>query len=130
MKLLTKAFAIAFCICLCMVLSACKAEQRDYVSDYDDEYYNGYEDGYSEAMQEAPGRIDSRVEFDIWDLCDEIEDEYGIHPEDAANILSIYADVPDEVTEEELYTAIWAIYRYYHGSSKIMNGIEDYDIDY
>ena len=44
-------------------------------------------------------------------------------------ILSNYADVPDEVTEEELNKAIWAIYSYYYESREIMNAIEDYWID-
>ena len=96
---------------------------------YDSGYETGYNDGYSDAMQKAPVRIESRVDDDIWDLCHEIEEEYGIHPDEAAMILSNYADVPDEVTEEELNKAIWAIYRYYYESREIMNAIEDYWID-
>ena len=96
---------------------------------YESGYEAGYKDGYSEAMQKAPGRIESRVDDDIWDLCREIKNKYGIYPEEAAMILSNYADVPDEVTEEELNKAIWAIYRYYFKSCEIMNEIEDYWID-
>ena len=127
--------AIAIIAVLTCSLSACG--KSDYAREqeakreaiYESGYEAGYNAGYSEAMQKAPGRIESRVDDDIWDLCHEIEDKYGIHPEEAAMILSNYADVPAEVTEEELSKALWAIYRYYYGSCEILNGIEDYWIE-
>ena len=122
------------CVLVCCLSSCGKSEyareqEAKRESIYESGYEAGYDDGYFEAMQKAPGKIESRVDDDIWDLCKEIENEYGIHPEEAANILSRYADTPDEVTEEELNKALWAIYRYYFGSLEIMNEIEDYWID-
>ena len=115
-----------------VLLSGCGITRDDLDDEWEDGceygYESGYADGYDDAMQKVPAKIEDRVEFDIEDLCYEIKKKYGIHPEDAANILSIYADVPDEVTEEELIKAIWAIYKYYHGASDIINGISDYYI--
>ena len=96
---------------------------------YDRGYETGYKEGYRAALSDAPERIEFYVEEDIWTLCNDIEDVYGIHPEEAAQILSNYADDPDAVAKEELNKAIWAIYRYYYDSREIMNEIEDYWID-
>lgn len=128
-----RSFQVVLCLCLCVVLlSSCGFTQDDLDEEWEDGYEYGYEsgyaDGYDDAMQKVPAKIEDRVEFDIEDLCYAIKKKYGIHPEDAANKLSIYADVPDEVTEEELIKAIWAIYMYYHGASDIINGIGDYYI--
>ena len=120
---------LIFCLSSCGESDYARDQEAKREAIYESGYEAGFKDGYSEAMQKAPGRIESRVDDDIWDLCCEIENKYGIHPEEAAMILSIYADVPDEVTEEELNKAIWAMYRYYFESCKIMNEIEEYWID-
>lgn len=112
-------------------------EMRTYDTGYEDGisigkeigYDEGYDEGYFDGMQKAPGKIESRVYDDIWDLCKEIEDKYGIHPEEAIQILANYADDTEAINAEELNRAIWVIFRYYHDSNKIMNGIEDYWID-
>ena len=121
--------AVLVFLCSCGKSTYAREQEAERVSIYESGYEAGYDDGYYEAMKKAPGRIESRVDDDIWDLCYEIEDIYGIHPEEAIMILSNYADVPDEVSEEDLNKAIWAIYRYYYDSGAIMNGIEDYWID-
>ena len=100
-------------------------ENRTYDSGYEEGYENGFYDGIAEAQHD----IAFYVEDDLSSLGWDIEDEYGIHPEKAVQILSNYADVPDEVDEDELNDAIWAIYRYYHDSQEVINGIEDYWID-
>ena len=132
-----KVFAIlaAFVILICCLTScggrsiyAMEQEAKEEAI-YDRGYEAGYKEGYSAALSEAPERIEFYVDEDIWDLCNDIEDVYGIHPEEAVQILSNYADVPDEVDEAELSKAIWAIYRYYYDSREIMNEIEDYWID-
>ena len=107
------------------------------IEDYDAGYADGYTDGrdagydyaYAKGIEEAQRFLDIVVDEDLFFLCKDIEDQYGLHPEDALLILSNYADVPDEVTEEELTNAIWAIYHYYYKSNEIINGIEDYWID-
>ena len=99
--------------------------QRGYEDGYDEGYYVGYYDGAIDAQR----GIFNQVEDDLWSIASDIEDKYGLHPEDAVMVLSNYADVPDEVTEEELHQAIWAIYRYYHQSQDVINGIEDYCIE-
>lgn len=121
---------IICCLCSCGGKST-YAREREAKEEaiYQRGYDAGYEEGYRAAMSKAPEKIDFYVEEDIWDLNHDIEDVYGIHPEEAAMILSNYADVPDEVTEEELSKAIWAIYRYYYGSREVMSGIDDYWID-
>lgn len=100
---------------------------------HNDPYYEGYSDGYDEGYYDGIGitqeSIESLIESDLWFLSHDIEDEYGLHPEDALNVLTNYIDVPDEVDELELVNAIYAIRRYYHKSNEVINNIEDYWID-
>ena len=112
---------------LVLYLSACNIET--YEDGYEDGYANGYTEGYYEGIAEALDDISFYVEDDLWSLACDIEDEYGMSPDEAVMILSNYADVPDDVTEEEVNKAIWAIYRYYNKSHEIINSIEDYWID-
>lgn len=130
-----KHFIVVAVIVIIFSLSSCgkstyaREQETKRETIYDSGYEAGYNDGYFEAMQKAPRKIESLVEDDIWDICYEIKSEYGIYPEEAAMILCNYADVPDEVTEEELNKAIWAMYKYYYESHEVMNEIEDYWID-
>ena len=100
-----------------------------YYRGYDDGYYEGRCEGYSEGIEKAKGYIAIAVDDDLDSLAWDIEDEYGLLPEDALQILSNYADRSGEVSEEELNNAIWAIYRYYYRSHVVTNEIEDYWID-
>ena len=108
-------------------LSSCRVEGYD--TGYDDGYDAGYDYGYTKGIEEAQQFLEIVVDDDLSSLGWDIEDQYGLHPEDALMILSNYADVPDEVDEEDLNAAIWAIYRYYYESNKIINSIEDYLIE-
>ena len=121
---------IAVMLAMCS-LSGCRIEgyNHGYDDGYDDGYESGYDIGYEEGVTRAQRYISFVLDDDLDSLAYDIEDTYGIHPEEAVQILSNYADVPDEVTEEELLNAIWAIYRYYHDSIEVVNGIEDYLID-
>ena len=112
-------------------LSACTQETYEdgYEDGYADGFFEGQIDGYSEGIAEAQHDIAFMVEDDLSSLARDIEDEYGLFPEDALTILSNHADASNEVTKEELNNAIWAIYRYYHKSREVINGIEDYWID-
>ena len=121
--------AIIFSLSSCGKSTYAREQEAKKEAIYESGYEAGYNDGYFDAMLEAPERIECYVDDDIQDLCFEIKHKYGIYPEEAAMILSNYADVPDEVTEEELSKAIWAIYSYYFESYEIMNEIEDYWID-
>lgn len=96
---------------------------------YAEGYNAGYEDGYHAALSEAPGKIDFYVEEDMWVLEHDIEDEWGLHPEEAIQILSNHADDPGAISEDDLCAAIWAIRKYYYGSRDIASAIEDYWID-
>ena len=115
---------------ICLLSCSYKGTYDDgYEEGYEDGEYMGYEEGYYAGIAEAQQYIAFVVDDDLWCLGRSIEKECGIHPEEAVQILSNYADVPDEVTEEELYAAIWAIYQYYYDSYEIINSIEDYDVD-
>ena len=108
-------------------LSSCRIEGYD--KGHDDGYDAGYDYGYTKGIEEAQQFLAIVVDDDLSSLGWDIEDQYGLHPEDALMILSNYADVPDEVDKEDLNAAIWAIYRYYHESNKIINSIDDYVIE-
>ena len=119
-------FALSICLLSC-------SQKRTYEDGYEDGYsdglFEGQIKGYSEGVAEAQRDIALFVEDDLWSIAWDIEDKYGIHPEEAVQILSNYADVPDEVDEAELHNAILAIYHYYYDSHEVINGIEDYWID-
>lgn len=124
------AILASFALTICLSSCSFRGSYDDgYEDGYDDGYYAGFDYGYYEGIAEAQHDIASYVDDDLSSLGWDIEEEYGLHPEDALQILSNYADVPDEVTEEELNNAIWAIYRYYYKSHEVINGIEDYWID-
>lgn len=123
-------FLASFAIVICS-LSSCRIEGYDtgYDDGYDDGYDIGFDYGYAKGIAEAQQFLAFIVDDDLRCLGRDLEDQYGIHPEEAVQILSNYADVPDEVSEEELHNAIWAIYRYYYRSHEVINGIEYYDIE-
>ena len=125
MKKLIMVLAL-FALALCS-LSGCRIEGYD--TGYDDGYYAGYDDGYAKGIETAQKFLAFVVDDDLSSLAWDIEDEYGLFPEDALQMLSNYADRSNEVSEEELNNAIWAICRYYYKSNEVINGIEDYWID-
>lgn len=112
-------------------LSGCRIEGYDtgYDDGYDDGYEAGCDYGYTKGIEKAQRFLAFAVDDDLSSLGLDIEDKYGLHPEDALQILSNYADASADVDEEELHDAIWAIYRYYYDSNKVVNSIEDYWID-
>ena len=129
LTIIAMATVMIFCLSSCGKSDYAREQEAKRESIYESGYEDGYDDGYSDAMQEAPERIESCVDSDIWDLESDIEDEWGIHPEEAARMLLNYIDIPGEVTEEELNKAVGAMRRYYFGSHEIINEINDYWID-
>lgn len=127
-------FSSAVCLLSCSYEGT---YDNGYADGYDygleDGWYDGYDEGYSEGyyegIAEAQHDIAIRVEDDLWSLARDIEDEYGIHPEDAMAVFFRYADGHDDVSEEELSKAIWAVRRYYYELHDVIDGIEDYWID-
>ena len=124
--------SLSISIALSMSLLSCSyigTYDDGYADGYDDGYYEGSSSGYYEGIEKAKQYISVVLDDELSSVAWAIEKEYGMHPEDALLILSNYADVPDEVTEEELNKAIWVMYRYYYEANKVINGIEDYDIE-
>ena len=123
-----KSFAVffIFVIIICCTTS-CKG--RSIYAMERDAKREALEVKYREGIAEAQEQIASLVEVEMWDLEFDIEDEYGIYPEEAMQILTNYADDADDISEDDLCTAIWAIRRYYYGSIDIVCGIDDYWID-
>ena len=121
---------VAILVLLSVTICLCSCDYRGiYDEAYEDGHFDGQCDGYYDGIERAKEYIAFVVDDDLSSLARDLEDQYGIHPEEAVQILSNYADVPDEVSEEELHNAIWAIYRYYYRSNEVINGIEDYDIE-
>lgn len=108
------------------ILTSCDTKTKQK---YDDSYYEGFEVGYYEGIAEAQHFLAFVIDDDLSNIARAIEDEYGMHPEDALMILSNYVDVPDEVNQEDIPKAIWVIYSYYNKSNELINSIEDYAID-
>lgn len=132
------AVAVLFTLVICLLSCSYEGTYDDgYEDGYDDGrdygWYDGYDEGYSEGywegVAEAQHDIANFVDDDLWSLEWDIEHEYGTFPEDALQILTNYIDDPDSISEEELYTAIYAIRSYYFASQKIPSNIEDYWID-
>ena len=124
--------AITVLLVLLLASSSCNYK-GNYDDGYDDGYADGYTDGcfdgrikgYEDGIAKAQKHLAFAIDDDLSELGYKIEREYGMHPEDALMILSNYADVPDEASEDEVDDAIWAIYRYYYESLKVIDGIED-----
>lgn len=114
-----------FVILICC-LSSCKGRSI-YTMERDAEK-QALEEQYRKGISVAQEHIDSLVEIEMLDLEFDIEDEWGISPDEAIQILTNYAD-GDPVSEAELNKAIWAINQYYYGVNEIVNGIDDYWID-
>ena len=114
-----------------IIFSACgqNNRQHSYNNEYHDCYEDGFADGYEDGIAYAQQHLSSAIESDIDDICWEIEDNFGIYPEDAAQILVNYIDNSAEATEEEVQNAVMALYRYYFNSQTIINQIDSYDID-
>jgi len=83
---------------------------------------------YREGISTAQESISSLVEVELWDAENDIEEQYGVTPEDAVRILENYAD-GEPVSKKEVTAAIWAISSYYTKSQDILYGIDDYWID-
>lgn len=126
MKKFTSVLAV-LAVLIIFYLTSCG--EGTYEDGYKVGYGNGYGEGYYEGIAEAQSSIAFYVEDELIALKRDIEDEYGMHPGEAVEVLTNYADVPDEVTEEDLKKAIWSLYRYYYDSHNVINGIEDYWIE-
>ena len=93
---------------------AAKKEEAKYGVAYD----AGYEDGIYEAQEHFKDYV-------IWDLSYDIEEEYGLSPEEAITILSHYAD-GEPISKQELYKAINTLRRYYYDLQEAINDIDSY----
>lgn len=116
-------------ICIFLALFCLTSCDTQPGQKYDDSYYEGFEAGYYEGIAEAQHFLAFVIDDDLSDISRAIEDEYGMHPEDALMILSNYADVPDEVNQEDVPKAIWVIHSYYNKANELINSIEDYAIE-
>ena len=97
-------------------------------ADVDDSYYERYDEGYHDGVAMAQQYIATITDFELSDMEQDIEKQYGMNPYEAVELLTNYADSPDEATKEEVNNAIWAVYRYYFCSQEVINKIEDFDI--
>jgi flagellar biosynthesis/type III secretory pathway protein FliH len=88
-------------------------------------YKNGYNDGYNEGRWEGIEDAQFYTEDDLFRLSCKIEDEHGINPEEAINLLTNYAN-GEPVSEKDLMNAIWALSQFYWGTYDIINDMEDY----
>lgn len=129
-----KQIALLSALLLMCALVACDVKTYDdgykegWIWGYDEGYMDGLDQGYSEGINQAKQFLAFVVEDDLSSLERNIKREYGISPFDAITILSNYADVPDEVSEEELHLAILVIDKYYIQANEIISCIDSYDI--
>ena len=93
---------------------AAKKEEAKYGAAYD----AGYEDGICDAQEHFKDYV-------IWDLSCDIEDEYGMSPDEAIIILSNYAE-GEPTPKQELYKAINTLSRYYYDLHEAINDIDNY----
>lgn len=86
------------------------------------------EDRFDEGIAYAQDSIVNHLDTKLMDLDFEIEEIYGVSPEEALLIMENYLD-NEPISEEELANAIWAIRAYYFKSQDIPNDVDDYWID-
>lgn len=105
-----------------------KFDSRDEYDMERDARREQIEEEFSEGISYAQDRIVNHLDTVLMDIDYEIEDIYGIHPEEALRIMENYLD-NEPISDEELANAIWAIRAYYHKSQDIPSKIEDYWIE-
>lgn len=127
MRKLNFYLCIALCISLIICLISCKRSIYAMEQDVKREsaYENGYNEGYNEGRWEGIEDAKFYTEDDLSRLSWEIEDKYGICPENAINLLTNYAD-GEPVSEKDIMNAIWALHKFYWGAYDIINNMEDY----
>lgn len=113
-----KILIVAMCIALCFSLTACESEDS-YQDGYDDGRYEGYGDGYTEALDD----VCDFAENSLSDACYDIEEEMGMHPEEAIQTLTNYA-IGEPVAEENLLNAIWVIEKYYNDVRDVVHDLD------
>ena len=86
------------------------------------------EEMFDEGIAYAQDSIVNHLDTKLMDLDFEIEEIYGVSPEEALLIMENYLD-NEPISEEELANAIWAIRAYYFKSQDIPNDVDDYWID-
>lgn len=112
-----------------LCLSSCETSEYAKEQDLKEEaiYDRGYEAGYEEGKWEGIKTAQEHfAEYVLWDLSYDIENEYGMSPEEAITILEHYAD-GEPITEAELNQAIWTISRYYWDLYSAINDLDSYN---
>jgi len=120
-----------FLLVLCFIVFVFLGAKFDTRDEYDMERDAKAEklvERFNEGICYAQGKIVNHLESELMDLSFEIEDIYGISPEEALQIMEHYLD-NEPVSEESLANAIWAIRAYYYKSLDIPNEVEKYWID-
>ena len=116
------------CLSSCGKSDYAREREEERESIYEKGYEAGYEEGYREGISEALNQIASCVDDDLWSLKHDIEDEWGMDPEEAIRILTNYAD-GEPISEIDLNKAIWVVWEYYKGVNEIADDVDDYWID-
>lgn len=122
-----KIAALVWVLLLFSVLSA-RFEPKD---EYDKEREAAQEKQmqlYEEGISYAQNKILNHLDAVFMDLDFEIEDIYGISPEEALRLMEHYLD-DEPVSEDDLANAIWAIRAYYYKSRDILDEVEEYWIE-
>lgn len=83
------------------------------------------EERFDEGIAYAQDSIANHLDTVLMDFDFEIEDIYGISPEEALRIMENYLD-DEPISEDELANAIWAISAYYFMVQDVPNDVEDY----
>ena len=121
-----KKLSFVICAILCLSLSSC--ERSIYAMEQDAKreaaYNEGYDFGYEEGRIEGFSDAQFWLEEDLNDISSDIETKYGISPDEAIEMLTLYAD-GEYVPRDELRKASLAVSQFYLKSQNAIRDTED-----
>ena len=120
--IITILLLLLLCFPSCKKSIHAREEEAKREAAYNDGYEVGYVEGYVEGKSDAKSNFEDEALRVSWN----VEDENGMSPDDALQILTNYAD-GEPITEEKLHQAIWAINQYYWRMNDAIHDRDSYD---
>ena len=118
--------AVAFILLIsCALLAGCGSYSKDDIEEARwDGWLEGYDSGYEEGYGDAENDLwfaseSSDVSSELREIYNDIEDDYGISPENAAHILEDYVSAGYGYSKDELENAVYALLDYVYAIEQV-----------
>ena len=100
----------------------------EHVAVYNQGYVTGYDAGYNNGLANAPKMVEHLFKKSLKAICEHMNEAYGLHPDDAMNIIMQYAD-GEPIESDELITALRVAWGYYNEANDCIEAIDAYNLD-